>query len=133
MDKVEILEILESASDKNDDVPMRLVRKAFEKLPDPCVDAVSRDQVRRLLASIRNSVEEGDGYDYDLAVVDLDALPPVKPERKIGDWIQRPRYNGDTQPMLECPYCQNEVGWWDLARYCNGCGARLKGGAGDDD
>lgn len=33
MNKDRILEILESAKDKNDDVPMSLVRKAFEKLP----------------------------------------------------------------------------------------------------
>ena len=33
MNKDRILEILESAKDKNDDVPMNLVRKAFDKLP----------------------------------------------------------------------------------------------------
>lgn len=33
MDKKEILKILESAKDKNADVPMKLVRQAFDKLP----------------------------------------------------------------------------------------------------
>ena len=52
------------------------------------------------------------------------------PERKVGEWVQVPRFEGDTQPYLECPFCKNKVGWWDLARYCNGCGAKLEGGAG---
>ena len=39
MSKEEILKILEDAKDKNGDVPMRLVRQAFEKLPEPCEDA----------------------------------------------------------------------------------------------
>jgi hypothetical protein len=42
MSKEEILKILEDAKDKNSDVPMRLVRQALEKLPEPCEDAVSR-------------------------------------------------------------------------------------------
>lgn len=33
MNKEDILKILEGAKDKNGDVPMRLVRQAFEKLP----------------------------------------------------------------------------------------------------
>ena len=33
MDKKEILKILESAKDKNGDIPMKLVRQAFDKLP----------------------------------------------------------------------------------------------------
>ena len=53
-----------------------------------------------------------------------------QPERKVGEWVQVPRFEGDTQPYLECPFCKNKVGWWDLARYCNGCGAKLEGGAG---
>lgn len=36
MDKNEVLKILETAKDKNGEVPMRLVRQAFEKLPEPC-------------------------------------------------------------------------------------------------
>lgn len=52
MNKTEILKILESAADKNGDVPMRLVRLAFEKiqeqkwipvdeqLPEPYVDVI---------------------------------------------------------------------------------------------
>lgn len=42
MDKNEVLKILETAKDKNGEVPMRLVRQAFEKLPEPCEDTISR-------------------------------------------------------------------------------------------
>lgn len=42
MDKNEVLKILETAKDKNGEVPMRLVRQAFEKLPESCEDTISR-------------------------------------------------------------------------------------------
>ena len=42
MNKEDILKILEGAKDKNGDVPMRLVRQAFEKLSEPCTDTISR-------------------------------------------------------------------------------------------
>ena len=42
MNKEDILKILEVAKDKNGDVPMRLVRQAFEKLPEPCTGTISR-------------------------------------------------------------------------------------------
>lgn len=42
MDKNEILKILEMAKDENGEVPMRLVRQAFEKLPKPYDDTISR-------------------------------------------------------------------------------------------
>lgn len=44
MDKNEVLKILEMAKDKNGEVPMRLVRQAFEKLPEPCSDTISRQK-----------------------------------------------------------------------------------------
>lgn len=42
MNKEDILKILEGAKDKNGDVPMRLVRLAFKKLPESCTDTISR-------------------------------------------------------------------------------------------
>ena len=44
MNKEDILKILEGAKDKNGDVPMCLVRQAFEKLPEPCTDTISRQE-----------------------------------------------------------------------------------------
>ena len=58
MNKEDILKILEGAKDKNGDVPMRLVRQAFEKLPEPCTGTISRQAVRYKLAALVNEFEE---------------------------------------------------------------------------
>ena len=50
-------------------------------------------------------------------------------KQNTGRWIPVPRCDGDTQPNLKCPFSGNEIGWWDLGRYCAGCGAKLEGGA----
>lgn len=77
MNKEDILKILEGAKDKNGDVPMRLVRLAFKKLPEPCEDTISRqaaiDQCMR--------VEAYTGYDAACLIVQL---PSAQPEQKVG-------------------------------------------------
>ena len=50
-----------------------------------------------------------------------------QPKRKIGEWVQVPRFEGDTQPDLECPFCKHKVGWWDATKYCSECGADMRG------
>lgn len=60
----------------------------------------------------------------------LSMLPPAQPERAEGEWVQIQRCARDAQPDLECPFCKHRIGWWDMGRYCAGCGAKLKGGAG---
>ena len=82
MDKNEVMKILETAKDKNGEVPMRLVRQAFEKLPEPCEDTISR----------RAAIAVADFTDYrgltvedvkkvtDEVVKGLKQLPPVQPE-----------------------------------------------------
>jgi hypothetical protein len=57
-------------------------------------------------------------------------LPTIQPEPKEGEWVQIQRCAGDAQPDLECPFCKHRIGWFDMGRYCAGCGAKLKGGAG---
>lgn len=53
-----------------------------------------------------------------------------QPEPQEGEWVQIQRCTGDAQPDLECPFCKHRIGWFDMGRYCAGCGAKLKGGAG---
>ena len=60
----------------------------------------------------------------------LRSLPPAQPECAEGEWVQIQRCARDAQPDLECPFCKHRIGWWDMGRYCAGCGAKLKGGAG---
>ena len=66
----------------------------------------------------------------DDAVEAIESLPSAQPERNTGEWIKVKRCEEDTQPNLKCPFCGNIVGWFDLAKYCAGCGAKLEGGAG---
>ena len=56
MDKKRILEILEGAKDDDGEIPMSLVRKAFEKIKEPCTDAVSRQAAIDEIKSV---------YDYE--------------------------------------------------------------------
>ena len=61
MTRKEILKILETAKDKNGDIPMRLVRQAFEKLPEPCDDTISRqaaiDAVERNSCNTQRAID----------------------------------------------------------------------------
>ena len=57
-------------------------------------------------------------------------MPSAQPERAEGEWVQIQRCARDAQPDLECPFCKHRIGWFDMGRYCAGCGAKLKGGAG---
>lgn len=61
----------------------------------------------------------------------LRKLPPAQPEPKEGEWVQIQRCTGDAQPDLECPFCKHRIGWFDMGRYCAGCGAKLKGGSNE--
>jgi len=83
MDKNEVLKILETAKDKNGEVPMRLVRQAFEKLPGACEDTISRQAA---IDAIRASTSKYTGfmememYTDDDAVEAIEALPSAQPE-----------------------------------------------------
>lgn len=80
MDKNEVLKILETAKDENGEVPMRLVRQAFEKLPEHCEDTISRraaiDAVSRGCYELRGVFAECEK--------NLNELPSVQPEQR---WI----------------------------------------------
>lgn len=60
------------------------------------------------------------------------AVEALKAQRR-GEWKEKPRYEGDDQPDLECPFCGYSIEWWNLGYYCAKCGARLTGSAVDDD
>ncbi len=64
MDKNEILGILELAKDKNGEVPMRLVRQAFDKLPEliRCKDCVRYGEPECLMAYDGKQWAEADGF-----------------------------------------------------------------------
>lgn len=96
MNKEDILKILEGAKDKNGDVPMRLVRQAFEKLSEPCTDTISRQAAIDVLnvgAELLNRVlDDADivgveraKYEWGLGLIesyiyDMKELPSAQPE-----------------------------------------------------
>ena len=93
MNKEDILKILEGAKDKNGDVPMRLVRQAFEKLPEPCTDTISRQAAIDALGEepyvwtdSDSEVAEREQWRRDVDAIKY--LPSVTPKRKTGKWIE---------------------------------------------
>ena len=81
MCKEKILEILENAKDGNGAVPMRLVRTAFDKLPEPCEDTISRQEAIDAINSWRGRFSE----EYNEAIDDCEnsikELPTIQPEK----------------------------------------------------
>lgn len=96
MHKEKILEILENAKDGNGAVPMRLVRTAFDKLPEPCEDTISRQaaidaldfEIVHMTAYCDGKNEGNPLAQYNKGLEDgkkaIEALPSAQPEQK---WI----------------------------------------------
>lgn len=100
----------------------------------PCEDTISRQAAVDAVRNIRaiTGTEDDSILLIDKAEVqtELMMLPSAQPERAEGEWVQIQRYARDAQPDLECPFCKHRIGWFDMGRYCAGCGSKLKGGAG---
>ena len=73
MNKEDILKILEEAKDRNGDVPMRLVRQAFEKLPEPCTDTISRQAALKICRKYWHPT-------FNPIMEEIEQLPSAQPE-----------------------------------------------------
>ena len=93
-------------------------------------DVVSRQAVYTVIEEVLYETTKGADNWYGLLNDGVRTLPSAQQERNTGEWIKVKRCEEDTQPNLKCPFCGNIVGWFDLAKYCAGCGAKLEGGAG---
>ena len=134
MNKDKILAILETAVDKNGNIPMRLVRHAFEKLPELCEDAVSR---RRLLSDLKKLIAAWKRYPVmaeqikgvKVAIGYVEMIPSVTPKRKSGKWIEEQR--GIKVTLYRCSECGRAViddTSYDAAKdfpFCH-CGADMR-------
>ena len=127
MNKEDILKILEGAKDKNGDVPMRLVRQAFEKLPESCTDTISRQAAIDTLDKRFDSIPMEQTTEILLLRRDLRNLPPAQPEQR---WIpvseRLPDKDGD---YLVCfdegyreDYSLDEIGIAPFEIDCEGFG-----------
>lgn len=84
MRKEKILEILENAKDGNGAVPMRLVRTAFDKLPEPCEDMISRQAA---IDAVNNAFDRETlltVFVRSIAVRAIRDMPSAQPEQQ---WI----------------------------------------------
>ena len=81
MDKNEVLKILETAKDENGEVPMRLVRQAFEKLPEPCENTISRQGA---IDALKDSYYKyGRFAKFEELVRVIRELPSAQPEQSL--------------------------------------------------
>lgn len=95
---------------------IRIAIKALEK--EPCEDCISRQAVL------------DEVYVYCVDVEDIQALPPVTPTRKKGEWIKR---NNDYFDWYECSECgygsEGEMRYsreYDVrTNYCPKCGTQM--------
>lgn len=128
MNKEDILKILEGAEDKNGDVPMRLVRLAFKKLPEPCTDTISRHAAIEYFMTNTNWHDEDGDEIHDaedkraLLKSYFDGIPSAQPEQKTGKWIKI-----SPAGIYECSECGQNVMTSDIDCYkwCHGCGAKM--------
>ena len=86
--------------------------KALEQ--DPCEDAISRQAVLDL---IEREEFKGD------AISEIEKLPPVTPQPKIGRWIY---HDGYIPYKHECSECGKRFG--TDSNYCPNCGAKMQEG-----
>lgn len=82
MNKEDILKILEGAKDKNGDVPMRLVRQAFEKLPIECENMVSKQELLNEYYRLRENWNNADNA-VDKCISVLKNWPSVTPKPEL--------------------------------------------------
>ena len=80
---------------------------------EPCEDAISRADVKKYLSA---PDANGDRVIYES---DLDLLPTVIPQQKIGKWE---RYVNDYK---KCSICEAIVKSYHSYKYCPNCGAKM--------
>lgn len=129
MTKERILEILESAKDKNDDVPMNLVRKAFDQLPSaqpdlqPTCNQLATDCISRqdAIDLVRNCNVKEVTPDYMLidkaeTIVELAMLPSAplytEPSQKAIDL----QHAHDIENVARMNYSKGAEDAWEFVR-----------------
>ena len=103
--------------------------KALEQ--EPCEDCISRQAVLNMQYRIDDSatLSTSDVVNVD----DIEDLPPVTPQPKMGHWInQHVIYTNATIDFKVCSECRYEFSYdaetgVSDANYCPNCGAKMEG------
>jgi hypothetical protein len=93
---------------------------------EPCEDAISRQAVleKAINVPIAQIVTEDEVICRKVVFVDdIENLPPVTPQSKIGRWMHP--YKSDI--ACECSECHIQMPITKDFNYCPNCGCRMKG------
>lgn len=128
MNKEDILKILEGAKDKNGEIPMRLVRQAFEKLSEPCGDTISRQAAIEVIDAVfpvdpmKSEYAQGIACGAALAKTYVKQLPSAQPEIIRCKDCRYYQDNNDGYPHINCKWDANETP--DADDFCSGAERR---------
>ena len=103
----------------------------FDLEQERCEDAISRQAVLDAISRVgmcKCSTNEIEAVDDCSRVVEV--LPSVTPAEKVGRWIEKDGYDGDT--YYDCSECGESwttidgTPWNNGMKYCPNCGARME-------
>ena len=109
---------------------LNMAVEALER--EPCEDAISRQAAIDGLASIAKAKAKSDAQKSLMGRVMFftEHLPPVTPQPKIGHWIEKDGFDGDT--YYDCSECGESFCLIDgtptdnLYNHCPNCGAKMQ-------
>lgn len=95
-----------------------LIIKALKQ--EPCEDAISRQYLIEKATNWEKHFHDSERY---VSLTDIQNAPPVKPQPKIGHWIEHEIE--DTCRWLTCSVCGHE--WVNKKEnFCPNCGAKME-------
>lgn len=105
---------------------MKAVEMAIKALEqEPCEDAVSRQAV--LNEKYLIELEDGQSF-YCINPEDVEALPPVTPARKHGEWERETFDLGANLPVRVAYQCSKCGNYFDSEfNFCPHCGSDMRG------
>lgn len=98
----------------------KVIRNTVEEMKQqPCEDCISRQAVLDKKELVK--LDDGQSF-YCISPEDVETLPPVTPQPKIGHWIKI-----SPAEIYECDICGQHVMTKDICayKYCHGCGAKM--------
>ena len=104
--------------------------KALEQ--QPCEDCISREAVLDILKDKWNMFSDANDAIQE-SIDTIEALSPVTPQPKIGEWVKTFEPN-EAEPFIlwECSNCHKTVIGSMKSDYCPNCGARMKEGEDEE-